>query len=54
MTGTDGSFKIANVPPGKYVVEAVHRKSGKPLTQEVTVGADGAKADFTIEVPPAQ
>lgn len=37
--------------PGKYVVEAVHRKTGKPLTQEVTVGADGAKADFTVEVP---
>ncbi len=54
VSATDGSFKIANVPPGKYVVEAVHRKTGKPLTQEVTVGADGAKADFTIEVPPAQ
>ncbi len=51
VSGTDGSFKIANVPPGKYVVEAFHRKSGKPVTQEVTVGADGAKADFTVEVP---
>ena len=51
VSGADGSFKISNVPPGKYVVESFHRKSGKPVTQEVTVGADGAKADFTIEVP---
>ena len=51
VSGADGSFKIADVPPGKYTVEAFHRKSGKPLTQEVTAGADGAKADFTIEVP---
>ena len=54
VSGTDGGFKIGNVLPGKYVVEAFHRKTGKPLTQEVTVGADGAKADFTIEVPAAQ
>ena len=54
VSGADGSFKIADVPPGKYTVEAFHRKSGKPVTQEVTAGADGAKADFTIEVPAAQ
>jgi plastocyanin len=45
----DGTFKIANVPPGKYVIEAYHRKAGKK-TMEVTVGADGSKADFTLEV----
>ena len=60
VSGPDGTFKIANVPPGKYVIEAVHRKAhttadgAKGITQEIMVGADGAKADFTVEVPPAQ
>lgn len=54
VSGKDGTFKIPNVPPGKYVVEAIHRKthpSGKGVTQEITVGPDGGKADFTIELP---
>ena len=49
VTGADGTFKIANVPPGKYVIEANHRKAGK-VTQEVTVGAENKTADFTLEV----
>jgi hypothetical protein len=54
VSGKDGTFTIKNVPPGKYIVEAVHRKShpgGKGVTQEVTVGAEGGKADFTIDAP---
>jgi hypothetical protein len=50
----DGTFKIANVPPGKYVIEAVHRKThpaGKGITKEVTVANDAQKLDFTIELP---
>ena len=50
----DGTFKISNLAPGEYVIEAVHRKthpSGKGVTQKIKVGADGAKADFTIEAP---
>jgi hypothetical protein len=53
VTGKDGTFKIANVPPGKYQIEAVHRKShpnGKGIVQEITVGPDGGKADFTVEL----
>lgn len=49
VTGTDGTFKIANVPPGKYVIEINHRKAGK-ATQEVTVGTESKTADFTLEV----
>lgn len=52
VTGADGSFTIKNVPPGKYTVEAVHRKShptGKGVSKEVNVGAD-TKVDFVIEV----
>jgi plastocyanin len=51
VTGKDGSFTIKDVPPGKYKVVALHRK-GAPagLEKDVEVTADGAKADFTIEV----
>lgn len=54
VSGKDGTYKISNVPPGDYVIEAVHRKthpSGKGVTQKIKVGADGAKADFTVEIP---
>lgn len=50
VSGKDGTFKIANVPPGKYVVEAYHRKAGK-LTKEVTVSDQTQKIDFTFEAP---
>jgi hypothetical protein len=50
VSGKDGTFKIANVPAGKYTVQAAHRKLGV-VTKEVEV-TDGApaKADFTLEV----
>ena len=58
VTGKDGGFKLANVPPGKYVIEAVHRKAhgaaGKGVTKEITVGSDNVVADFTIELPKAE
>jgi plastocyanin len=49
VSGKDGTFKIANVPPGKYKIQAAHRKAGT-VTQEVEVkeGAP-AKVDFTLE-----
>jgi hypothetical protein len=50
VSAADGTFKIANVPPGKYTIEAHHRRGGKQ-TLEVEVPATGAsKADFTFEV----
>ncbi len=53
VTGRDGKFKIANVPPGKYTIEAIHRKANPkaPVTKEVEVKADGAVVDLTIAVP---
>jgi hypothetical protein len=49
VSGADGTFKLVNVPPGKYTVEAVHRKAGKQ-TMEVEVPATGSKeANFTLE-----
>ncbi len=51
VTEKDGSFKIPNVPAGKYTVEAYHLKAGAK-TQEVTLGADESKTiSFTLEAP---
>ncbi len=51
VSDKDGNFKIANVPPGKYVVEAFHRKGGK-VTQNVEVAGESKKVDFSISVAP--
>jgi hypothetical protein len=49
VTGADGSFQIAGVPPGKYTVVAWHEKFGEK-TMEVTVGDKAtATADFTFD-----
>ena len=54
VSGKDGTFQIKNVPAGKYLVEAYHRKAGKQ-TREITV-ADGASPpiEFTFEIPASQ
>ncbi|MEK7686728.1 MAG: carboxypeptidase regulatory-like domain-containing protein [Verrucomicrobiota bacterium] len=49
VSGKDGAFKIANAPPGEYVVEAYHRKAGKS-TQKVTVAAESKQVDFGFEI----
>jgi hypothetical protein len=49
VSGKDGTFKIENLPAGKYTIEANHRKAGKQ-TMEVEVPASGkAEANFTLE-----
>ena len=48
VTGKDGTFKIANVPAGKYTIEASHRKAGK-VTQEVEVKEGETKVELTLE-----
>lgn len=46
VTGEDGSFEIANLPPGDYVVEAWHERYGTQ-TMDVNVAESGdATADF--------
>jgi hypothetical protein len=49
VSGKDGTFKIANVKPGKYTIQAAHRKAGT-ATQEIEV-KEGAptKVDLTLE-----
>jgi hypothetical protein len=44
-----GSYKIENLPPGDYELEAVHEEYGAQ-TQKVTVAANGsATADFAFK-----
>jgi plastocyanin len=49
ISGKDGKFTIKNVPPGKYTLEAVHRKLGTQ-TAEIEVKDTGATQNFTFEV----
>lgn len=49
ISGKDGTFKISNVPAGKYTLKAVHRKAGV-VTQEVEVKeGEPAKVDLTLQ-----
>lgn len=48
LSGKDGTFKIASVPPGKYTLEAHHRKGGV-VSKEVEVKDQNVTADFTVE-----
>jgi plastocyanin len=53
VTGKDGSYTIKNVPPGKYTVEAYHRKAapvGSPVTKQVEVKDQNVTADLQLEV----
>lgn len=49
----DGSYTIANLPPGEYTIVAWHEKYGEQ-TQKVTVGAKESKTqDFTFSATSA-
>ncbi|HEX9047442.1 MAG TPA: DUF2012 domain-containing protein [Verrucomicrobiae bacterium] len=48
VSGKDGKFTIKNVPPGKYTIEAQHRKLGTQ-TAEIEVTDAGATQNFTFE-----
>ena len=47
ITGADGTFKLAAVPPGRYTLEVWHEALGKQ-TQQVEVGV-GKTVDVTFE-----
>ena len=49
VSDKDGKFVIKNVPPGKYTIEANHRKLGAQ-TQDMEVKDGDATANFTFEV----
>jgi|SRR5665213_1520686 len=49
VSDKDGKFTIKNVPPGKYTLEAAHRKLGRQ-TAEIEVKDAGAVQNFTFEI----
>ena len=49
LSDKDGKFIIKNVPPGKYTVEADHRKLGT-LTEDVEVKDSNVTVDFAFDV----
>ncbi len=50
VTGTDGTFKIDNVPDGTYEIEAWHEKM-PARTGTATVSGGSATLDFTFSPP---
>ncbi len=48
VSGADGGYEIADLPPGKYTLSVWHEKM-KRQSIEITVGKDGAKADFELK-----
>ncbi len=54
VSAEDGTYTIKNVPPGDYEIEAIHRKTHSPkyvgIKKKITVGADGAVADFVVNL----
>jgi hypothetical protein len=52
VSGTNGDYRLPpDLPPGRYVIEAVHPKAGR-VTKEVVLGQDEKRSlDFTMEVP---
>jgi len=50
VTGTDGTFKIDNVPDGSYEIEAWHEKL-PAMTGTATVSGGTATVDFTFAAP---
>jgi plastocyanin len=50
VTGKDGTFKISEVPPGKYTIQAAHRKAGTN-TREINIKeGEHAVVNFTLEI----
>ena len=50
LSDKEGAFKISDVPPGKYTLEAAHRKLGT-VSKEIEVKeGEPTKVDFVMEV----
>jgi plastocyanin len=49
VSGGDGSFTIANLPPGDYTLEAWHEKLGAQQINVKVAPSGAATADFTLK-----
>lgn len=52
VTGADGAFTIANVPPGTYTLEAWHPVLGLTSTKIKVRKGKATRAAFTLKAPP--
>ncbi len=50
VTDKDGKYRIADVPPGTYTVQAMHRKAGN-ASQKITMGTNSVTVDLSLSVP---
>ncbi len=48
ITGEDGTYAIADIPPGTYTLTAWHEKLGKKQVQVTVKGKEPKKADFAF------
>ncbi len=48
VTGADGGFRISNLPPGTYEIEAWHEKLGTETASASVAGSDSKSVDFTF------
>ncbi|HUJ26891.1 MAG TPA: carboxypeptidase regulatory-like domain-containing protein, partial [Myxococcales bacterium] len=48
VTGGDGAFRIANVPPGKYALEAWHERLGTQSQPLAVEAGKSARLTFTF------
>ncbi len=53
VTGADGSFVIAGIPPGKYTLKAWH-EAGGTQSMEVEVAAAPVQRELSFEAKPPQ
>jgi plastocyanin len=49
VSGKDGTFKISNVPAGKYKLQAEHRKAGKTEKEIEVKEGEPTKVEFVLE-----
>jgi len=49
VSAKDGTFKIANVPPGKYTLEVAHRKAGAAKQEIEVKDGEAAKVELALE-----
>jgi plastocyanin len=52
VSGEDGAFSIANLPPGKYTLEAWHEKLGTQIRQVTVAPGRVATIDFDFKPKP--
>jgi hypothetical protein len=51
VTGTDGKFSLAQVPPGTYEVEAWHEKLGTQTASVTIAGDEKQEVNFKFSRP---